>query len=48
MAKTVRGCPAAQLQPEGAEESESNLSVPWQEKHLDATEGKVIADYEPT
>ena len=45
MAGTVRGCPTAQLQPEGTEEPQTNTSVPQQERQADATEGKVIADY---
>ena len=32
-------------QPEGAEEPETNPSVPQQEEQPDTTDGKVIADY---
>ena len=45
MTKIVRGCPTAQSQPESGKEPETNPSVLQQEKHPDATEGKVIADY---
>ena len=48
MARTVRGCLAAWLQPGGTGESESNLSVPQQEIKTHAVEGKVIADSKPT
>ena len=34
-------------QQEGAEEPETNPSVPQQEEQPDASEGKVIADYDP-
>ena len=45
MARPVRGCPTARLQPEGKDKPETNLSVPQQEEHPDATEGRDIADY---
>ena len=45
MVKTLRGHHTAWSQPEDAEETETNLSVPQQEEQADATEGKVIADY---
>ena len=44
MARTVKGCPTAQLQTEGAKEPETD---PQQEKRPDTTEGKVIVDDNP-
>ena len=46
MAATIRGCLILQLQPEGTEEPQTNISIPQQERQLDAAEGKVVADYE--
>ena len=45
MARTMRRCPTALFQPEGAEEPETNLSIPQQEEWADAAEGKITADY---
>ena len=47
MARTVRVCSTAWLQPEGTEEPETNPSVHWQEEQPDATESKVTADDDP-
>ena len=44
MARTVKGCPTAQLQTEDAKEPETD---PQQEKRPDTTEGKVIVDDNP-
>ena len=46
MARPVRGCLTPQP-PEGAGESATNPCVPKQEEQPDATEGKVIVDYNP-
>ena len=43
MARTMRGCPTAWSQTEGAEEPETD---PQQEEQPDATEGTVIVDYD--
>ena len=45
MARLVRGCPTPQPS-EGAGEPETNSSVPQQEEQPDASEGKVIVDYD--
>ena len=42
----MRRCLTVQLQPEGAEEPQTNTSVPQHEEQADATKDKVIADYE--
>ena len=47
MARPVRGCLMPWSQQQGAEEPETNTSVPQQEEQSDATEGKVIADNNP-
>ena len=47
MARLVRGCLTACSQSEDAKEPETNPSVPQQEEHPDATEGKVMVDYNP-
>ena len=44
MARPVRGCPTPRLQQEGEIEPEKN---PQQGEQPDATEGKLIADYNP-
>ena len=47
MARTIGQYLTAQSQPEGAGEPETNTSVPQQkEQQPDATEGKVIVDYD--
>ena len=46
MARTMRGHPKAWLQPEGAEETQKNINVPWQEESSDAAEDESITDYE--
>ena len=46
MVRPVRGCLTAWLQQEGAEDPQTKPSVPWQEEQPEATEGKVIADYD--
>ena len=46
MTRLVRGCLTPQPE-EGAKEPETNSSVPQQEEQRDATQGKVIADYNP-
>ena len=46
MARPEREHPLPQSQG-GAEEPETNPSVPQQEEHRDAKDGKVIADYDP-
>ena len=45
MARTVRRCPTAWLQPECAEELERNPNVPQHEEQPDVTKGEVIVDY---
>ena len=47
MVKRVRECPTTQLQSEGKDKPEPNVSVPQQEVQPDATEGKDIVDYKP-
>ena len=47
MARPMRGCLMSWSQQEGAEDPETSPSVPQQEEQSDATEGKVIADYDP-
>ena len=43
----VRRQPMQQSQQEGTNEPETNPNVPHQEEQPDATEGEVIADYNP-
>ena len=45
MARTMRRCLIAQLQPDLTEEPKINPSVPRQEEQADAIKGKGIADY---
>ena len=45
MARPVRGCLIALVQPEGTEKPDINPSISQQEEQPNAIEGKVIADY---
>ena len=46
MARTLRGCPTAWLQPEGIKEPETNPSAPQQEDQTGIKYDKVVADNE--
>ena len=47
MTRTMRRHQTAWLQPESAEEIETNPSVPKKEEQPNATKGKVLVDYNP-
>ena len=47
MAMLIRVCPTPWRQQGGTEKPKSNISVPQQEEQAGATEGKVVADYNP-
>ena len=47
MARTIRGCPTAWSQPDGAAELENSVSILQLEEQANEKEGEFVVDYEP-